>query len=213
MLLAPEDIYEKLEFDKLLEKLSKQCLGEPAIEKVLKLPIHHQKLIIDKLLREVTEFKTTFEQKHRFPIASYVNLEEEFRFLEIEGFVLAIEQLHNITRLLHNLKGIYQFFKEDKIEAYPHLYQIIREVSFQEDLLKDLDKVIDEKGNMRSDASPELQRIRRLQISKRKELDRTFRAIINTYKSKGWLSDTVESFRNGRRVLTVPAEYKRQIHS
>ncbi len=211
MLLAPEDIYEKLEFDKLLEILSGHCLGEPAVEKALKLPVHHQKMIIDQLLVEVTEFKTAFEQKHRFPLSNYVDLQEEFRFLEIEGFVLAIEQLHNITRLLHNMKGIYQFFKDDKIEAYPNLYSIIREVSFQDDLLRDLDKVIDEKGNMRSDASPELMRIRRLQISKRKELERTFRGIINTYKSKGWLADTVESFRNGRRVLTVPAEYKRQI--
>ena len=38
-----------------------------------------------------------------------------------------------------------------------------------------------------------------------------FRQIIQDYRAKGWLSDTPESFRNGRRVLSVPAEHKRKI--
>jgi DNA mismatch repair protein MutS2 len=50
-----------------------------------------------------------------------------------------------------------------------------------------------------------------MQSSKRQELDKRFRQVANMYLSKGQLADTVESFRNGRRVLAVLAEYKRQV--
>jgi DNA mismatch repair protein MutS2 len=54
-------------------------------------------------------------------------------------------------------------------------------------------------------------RIRREIQQKIRELDARFRQIIQEYRSKGWLSDTPESFRNNRRVLSVPAEHKRKI--
>ena len=79
------------------------------------------------------------------------------------------------------------------------------------DLAKSIEKVVDEKGNIRPDASPELLRIRRAIHSKEMELDKKFKSLINTYRKKGWLADTVETMRNGRRVLTVPSEHKRKI--
>ena len=54
-------------------------------------------------------------------------------------------------------------------------------------------------------------RIRRSIGGKRQELEKVFRKVISEYKQKGWLSESVESFRNGRRVLSVPSEHKRKI--
>jgi DNA mismatch repair protein MutS2 len=42
-------------------------------------------------------------------------------------------------------------------------------------------------------------------------LNREFVKLISRYKGEGFLADTVESIRNGRRVLCVTAEHKRQI--
>ncbi|MFK7937157.1 MAG: endonuclease MutS2, partial [Saprospiraceae bacterium] len=71
--------------------------------------------------------------------------------------------------------------------------------------------VIDEEGNIRPNASPELLKIHKLTISKQKELDSAFRRVIAKYRDKGWLTDNLESVRNGRRVLSVPSEHKRKI--
>jgi DNA mismatch repair protein MutS2 len=54
-------------------------------------------------------------------------------------------------------------------------------------------------------------RIRREMQHKARELDGKFRQLVQEYRSKGWLSDSPESFRSGRRVLSVPAEHKRKI--
>ncbi len=77
--------------------------------------------------------------------------------------------------------------------------------------MKAITAVFDEKGGIRPDASPELMRIRRDTQHKIRELDGRFRQIIQDYRTKGWLADSPESFRNGRRVLSVPAEHKRKI--
>jgi DNA mismatch repair protein MutS2 len=64
---------------------------------------------------------------------------------------------------------------------------------------------------IRSDASPELNHIRRSINNRQRELDKEFRAIAGQMRQKGWLTDNEETFRNGRRVLSVPSEHKRKI--
>jgi DNA mismatch repair protein MutS2 len=131
--------------------------------------------------------------------------------LEIEGFVLPEEGLQKLNILLLFVRDIFKFFNADRKEVYPTLYDVIRPIHFNEDLLKAIEKVIDEDGNIRPDASSDLQKIRRHIQSKYREMDRQFKLIIDAYRKKGWLTDNVESFRNARRVLSVPAEHKRKI--
>ena len=210
MQLIPTDVHEKLEFDKVIELLEKQCLGELGIERIRNLKIHTSATIIDTLLTEVLEYVTAIEDKHRFPISTYYSISEDLKVLAIEGYVLGVEALQRINTLMLQIRDIYLFFKKHK-NVYKTLYDIIKETSFDEDLIKSIMRVIDEEGKIRPDASNELMTIRRKTNSKRKDLDKTFRSVISLYASKGWLTDTKESYRNGRRVLAVPAEFKRKI--
>ena len=109
------------------------------------------------------------------------------------------------------IRAIFRFFKASRKETYPTLFGIIQQVSFDDELIKEIEKVIDEEGNIRPDASGELLKIRKQKIGKQKELERRFRILINEYRKNGWLADNIESFRNGRRVLSVPSEHKRKI--
>ncbi len=211
MEIAPKDLIEKLEFDKILEILIEKCYGEAGKEKMQNPFFHTKKLMLDRILAEVIEAKIASDEGHPIPIGFYPNLKEEFHFLSIHGSVLSEEQFFKFAQSLRVVYRLYQFFKTDKQEAYPHLYDILKAYVFQDDLLHKINKIVDEEGKIKSDASIELMRIRKLQISKRKELDRVFRTLLNQYKQKGMLKDMEEAFRNGRRVLAVPAENKRQI--
>jgi len=210
MRFIPTDVYEKLEFDKVLELLERQCLGELGVERVRNIEIHHHAFIINTLLDEVFEYKLATEEKHRFPIKAYVSIAKDLKVLAIQGYVLSVESLQSINNILLQTRDIYKFFKKHKA-AYKTLFSIIKNTPFDEELIQSIVRVIDEEGNIRSDASPELMKIRKGQISARKELDKTFRDVITLYSSKGWLKDTIESYRNGRRVLAVPAEFKRKV--
>ncbi len=210
MRLIPDDVYAKLEFDKVLELLEKECLGALGVEQVQELVVHQDAFTIERLLTEVFEYVTAIDEKHRFPIRNYASIQADLKMLAIEGYVLSIDGLQRINNIMLQMRDIFKFFKKQKA-LYPKLYNIVKNTNFDDDLIKSIQRVIDEKGEIRPDASEDLMRIRKRMISKARDLDKRFNQIIKEYGGKGWLKDTIESFRNGRRVLAVPAEHKRKI--
>ncbi|MCB0609674.1 MAG: Smr/MutS family protein [Lewinellaceae bacterium] len=211
MELEPKDLFEKLEFDKILALVKRECLGELGKEAIGKLGPSGNLLWIKARLEEVHVFKQSVERNDPFPLRAYEDLSEDLSMLEIEGYVLPVEGLQRINNTLQIISRIFKYFNRKRQEDYPVLYAIVQKLEFDEELSKAIEKVIDEEGNIRPDASPELMKISKGILSKQKELDRLFRIIVNEYRSKGWLTDNVETFRNNRRVLSVPAEHKRKI--
>ena len=211
MQLEPKDLYEKLEFDKILNLLKNFCLGELGKDAIEKIKPETGVVLIKGKLQEVKEFTLTLQNDDRFPISAYSEITKDLRMLEVVDFVLPEEGLQRINVILLFMRDIFRFFTNARQEVYPNLYNIVRSVSFDDGLIEAIEKVIDEDGNIRPDASPELLKIRKGVISKQKEMERQFRSIINEYRKRGWLTDNVESFRNGRRVLSVPSEHKRKI--
>ncbi|MBV6655824.1 MAG: endonuclease MutS2 [Mameliella sp.] len=211
MQLLPKDVFEKLEFDKVLHLLEQECMGEPARVLVRELKPSDRKSQVEVALSETQELARSIDHNDHFPVRAYESIDEELNMLKVEGYVLPIKGLQHLNLILLFTRDVFRFFNARRRETYPSLYKVIREVTFNEELNKSIESVIDEEGNIRPNASPELMRIRRQLGSKQKELEQKFRVIINQYRSKGWLTDNVESFRNGRRVLSVPSEHKRNI--
>jgi DNA mismatch repair protein MutS2 len=212
MNLQPRDTYEKLEFDKVLKLLEEQCNGEMSRDMVREMKPSTGVRQINRWLDEVDEFKQGTEEKNMFSIGAYDDISEELRMLQIEGYVLSESGLAKLNVLLLQAKGIFGFFKtESRKSTYETLFGLIRELHYEQELSNEIERVIDAEGVIRSDASDELSRIRRLIGSKQREVEKTFRQVIEKYRRAGYLSDTVESMRTGRRVLSVPSEHKRKI--
>lgn len=211
MRLEPKDLFEKLEFDKVIELLVRECLGEQGIERIKDLRPQTNREQIEERLKEVMEMKRSIEHSDRIPLVAYQNIDSDLQLLAIIDSVLPEDGLRRINTILVTVGAIYKFFSPSRRDVYKTLYEVIRPVNFDPALVKEIERVIDADGNIRPDASPELARIYKAIQSKMKELDRVFRDVINDYRNKGWLSDSVESFRNVRRVLSVPAEHKRKI--
>lgn len=222
MIFEPKDVFRKLEFDKILDLLEKEAFTPMAAEQLREVSPMLHFAAIDRSLREVREFKLMLEKNDRFPLAVFPNVLPDLKMLEIDGFTLQAEAFQGIFRVLTMMRDVFKFFAGGaKKEIYPKLYELTQEDpvagTLQNDpqgldtLMKAITAVFNDKGEIRPDASPELQRIRRDIQQKFRELDGRFRQIIQELRSKGWLSDSPESFRNGRRVLSVPAEHKRKI--
>lgn len=212
MNFEPKDVSRKLEFDKILDLLEKEALTHMAAEVLRETAPMTEFDRIDLSLREIREYKLILEKNDRFPLESFPDIRADLKMLEKEGYTLQAESFQGIWRILLLTRDVLKFFSTGpKKEIYPKLYDITRPLAFDEGLIKAIAAVFDEKGDIRPDASPELMRIRRETQQKVRELDGRFRQIIQEYRAKGWLSDTPESFRNHRRVLSVPAEHKRKI--
>lgn len=211
MLLEPKDLYERLEFDKVLELVEQECLGELGREAVRAMVPDTRLGSIEQRLKEVSAFKLTLEKSDVFPITEYFDIAEDLRFLAVPDYVLSEESFKRIAIVLRFVRDIFWYFNPTRRELYPSLYKIIQAITFEDFLIKAIEKVIDDQGNIKPDASPELQRIRKAILEKQRELDKRFRSLVMEFRNKGWLTDNVESVRNGRRVLTVPSEHKRKI--
>ncbi len=211
MRLEPKDLCEKLEFDKIISLLENECLGELGRNAIRHLPFLTDVKSIEQRLREVSEYKLSLSKNDHFPLSPYEDLAEDLKMLNIEGYVLPEEGFRRINDILVIIGNIFRFFTPERQQLYPTLYDIIRPVTFDPALNAAIGRVFDENGEIRPDASPALQTIRREIGNKQRELDKVFRTLINNYRNSGWLTDNVESIRNNRRVLSVPVEHKRKI--
>ncbi len=211
MNFEPKDVFQKLEFDKVLELLRRECLTEMGVEIVENLQPSTDFGWIDRELWQISEFKLTLEKSDRFPIATFSDIRPALKLLDIEGYTLTAESFQQIVQILYITRDVFKYFGGQKKEIYPKLYELVRQMSFDDGLIKAINAIFTEKGEIRPDASTELMRIRRDIQGKIRELDNRFRQLVQEYRSKNMLSENPESFRNGRRVLSVPAEHKRKI--
>lgn len=211
MNLLPKDIYEKLEFDKVLALLERECSGEMGQAYFQSLQPETNLKSIEIKLKQTKELKLALEKNDKFPFAAYYPLDEDLKYLAIEGYVLSVESLQRINAILLIFRDLHRFFNPLRREIYPNLYDILRHTNYDNDLSKEITRVIDDEGNIRSDASPELVKIRKATQSKMREMDGVYRRLIGEFRVKGWLADNNETLRNGRRVLAVPVEHKRKI--
>ena len=74
-----------------------------------------------------------------------------------------------------------------------------------------VDLIIDDRGSVKDKASEDLSKIRTQLFKKRQELRRIFEKVVQRLAKSGYTADIDESFSNGRRVVAVFSEYKRQV--
>ncbi|MCZ2339486.1 MAG: hypothetical protein LC127_15100 [Chitinophagales bacterium] len=152
------------------------------------------------------------ERGENIPLASFDSVTEDVGLLRKEGYVLDIDSIRNIYHIVTIGLELTKYFQEvDKVKLNPLVSSIVSHIVIDKSLNDEIDRVLDEEGDVRPNASEELMKISKSIRTKERELDRVFSDELDVYKSKGFLVDTMESLRNGRRVLTVAVEYKRRI--
>lgn len=208
----PSDFLEKLEYTKIIDRLQVDCLSVRTRAELAALPVLKDRDQIQRLLTETTEYKQAIEVADAPPIYAFESVADDLPLLAKEGYVLEIEAIQRIHSIIQLGLGLQDFFaKKGKRAEVPHLAQICEGLAINPALIKEINRVIDSEGNVKPDASDELLRISKLIRGKERELDRVFGQLVSRYKKSGYLADTIESLRNGRRVLTVGAEHKRKV--
>ncbi|WP_414648337.1 endonuclease MutS2 [Dinghuibacter sp.] len=211
MQLFPESALTQLEFDKVRALLMEHCQSEYGRHKAEKLRVHTKLEFIELELRQTHEYKLIRQSGLYFPNDYVLNLSKDIRLLGIPGSFLGGEQWMQIRRLAENMQSIFRWFDTERRVAYPALSQVIKDTYYEKTIIQLIDEVLDEGGNVRDNASEDLARIRMSLYRKRGELSRVFDRIVRKMKRDGLAADIEESFMNGRRVIAVFAEHKRQV--
>ena len=207
----PDSALVQLEFEKVKVLLSAYCKTEYAKSKAEVLRIHTRKEYIELELQQSHEFKLILQSGQYFPNDYTLNLARELKLLGIPGAVLGGEELMDIRRMAENISNIFRWFDNERRLAYPALARVIEHTYYEKTIIALIDDVLDESGIVKDNASEDLSRIRTSLFRKRNELRRMFDKILSKLNKAGYVADIEESFLNGRRVVALYAEHKRQI--
>jgi DNA mismatch repair protein MutS2 len=211
MKLYPESAEEQLEFTKIKRHLSFYCNTEYAKEKSLHLRIHTKKEIITLQLQQAYEYKLIVEQRQLLPNDFSLDLSQTLKLLSIEGSVLQPADFINIRKLAGSTEKLYRWFDAERRVAYPGLYKVLENSYYEKTVMQLIDDILDEVGNVKDNASEALQKIRQNLYRKRIELRRVFEKEVARLNKAGYSAEIEESFSNGRRVVAVFSEFKRQV--
>ena len=211
MRLYPESAAVQLEFDKVKALLKAHCATDYAKNKADNLRIHTRKEYIELELKQTNEYKNISLLQQYFPNDFSLNLSKDIKLLGIPGALLGGEQWMPIRRLTENTGSIFRWFDNDRRTAFPGLAKVIEGTYFEKQIIENIDEILDENGTVRDNASEDLQKIRMSLYRKRNELRRMFDKVISKLAKAGYSADIDESFSNGRRVVAVFSEHKRQV--
>lgn len=199
-----------LEFDSITKQLSTLCNTELGKSKAINLAPYPTSGRIVYELNLVSEYKSSFIQDQRIPNHGFDSISEELRMLKIEDSFLEANHFRKIIRLCETTHTQLIFFKKQK-ELYPTLFDKSTRYPIHSELVKTIDQIVDKYGEIRNNASPVLQNLRReIQFIQSKASESFVRAL-GSCNSYGYLDEIKETIIDNKRVLAVKAMYRKKV--
>ena len=196
-----------VEVKRLLEAL---CKTESAQRRARDLaPSAHRPSVIEAL-ESTDELRRIRVEGYTVPALVFEEIRAEIKLLEVSGSALTeagFMRVLQCTRLVNDIIGAMQ----GRDRAFPRLCGMLGTVQENTDIVREIEAVFDPKGGVRSNASPELNRIRIDMQTARRQVNRLFDKALRNCAKQGWLADTEEGYLNERRVLAIASTHKRKV--
>ena len=209
----PSNFENKIGFDQIRLMLKEACLSTLGKANVDNIRFSAKFDVINKYITQTEEFRQLCLFETSFPTNDFFDLTSDLSRIGIEGTFIEVESLFKLKKSLTTITEITNFFKKKKEEnKYASLVALTDNVQLDKTILKAIDKIIDERGIIKDNASPELLRIRKELLSKQSSIAKKLHAILTTAKKDGIVADDVDlTIRNGRTVIPISSAYKRRI--
>ena len=203
---------QKIGFDKVREKIAAKCATQYAARKVAAEQISHDGGEIMFRLRLTDEMRLICLFEDSFPAGGYLDTKAFLLPLQAENTSIDLPSLRILRTSLDTLRRILAFFRECKDDLYPTLRQISASVSYEPEIGRRIEAILDRNGEVRDTASPELGEIRRSLRSKEGQVSRRIGSILSQAKSEGLVDTEAEVVvREGRVLIPVPAGSKKKL--
>lgn len=203
--------YEKLGFDVVLKWVEERLHSNEAKFALQEMqPMSDPALLLPELDR-VAELQNALEFGTGFPGGLFVSTGEMLEKLRVKGNWIGPKELFQLLRWLDGIASARSYFGADQ-EQYPEMYALLHREEFEAKLIKLIRQIVDERGNLRDDASPELARLRRQQGSTSKELRNTLYKILRQANDQNWSQDREITIRNDRLVIPIKADFKGRVN-
>lgn len=206
----PANIEQKFGFDKIKEKIAAKCKSTLGAAEAGKIAFLNNRKLIEKLCRQTEEFAYILRSAEPYVPIDQIDSLEWMNRIKVAGSFINSEEIHDIRIFLESAIHNLAFFRS-KNEQYPLLFQLTAQYAVNEKLPAIISSKINEKGEIRDDATPELRKIRNEIVALENKTRQIVHKIISKSKQDGVSpDDSSVTVRNGRLVIPVKSEHKRR---
>ncbi|HEY3294994.1 MAG TPA: endonuclease MutS2 [bacterium] len=204
-----EETLHTLEFDrvrKIAAGLCASALGSDRLAALLPFSdVGDAELCLMRTGQMVTILSAT-----EFPIFGLTDIREELRAASISGAALDPESLLRVAECAAVSVAVKAFLGARR-QTSPLLFEMVRDLADLKKLAQDIQSAIDADGTIKDDASPGLKRIRQTIRSETKALEGKLNGILQKWADRGYLQDSIISYREGRLALPVKDEMRNRV--
>jgi DNA mismatch repair protein MutS2 len=214
-MIYPSNFESKIGFTTIRKEITARCistLGQDCCEK-MRFSTNLQDVTL--WLNQTNEFLGILQSKREFPLNFFFDMRSTLRAIAVLGSHLSEENLFNLQRSLTTVSEIGRFFERASNEGshlYPNLARLVKTMQPFPEIVAEISRILDKNGNVKDNASPLLQDLRRAIASATASINGLLRKVINTGREAGYLDkDTTPSVRDGRLVIPVSPMHKRKL--
>src|SRR5690606_9776412 len=193
-----------LEFPKVCAQVSNFTITSPGKERALEIKPYpsFEKTVL--ALNQTNEYVFSYQQESPIPNHGFDPIDQEIKLLGIEDAVLEASSIRKIAAISETVNTQIKFFRKFE-ELYPSLHNLVTEVELTNAISERTSRIIDRFGEIKDEASPLLQELRRKINKVKGEINTSFGRAMSHYQSLGYLDDIKESVVEKIRVLAVSA--------
>ena len=160
------------------------------------------------LLEETAEMVALLSSLDSFPMDRVEDIRPVFRNAE-EHEIIDPGQCLSLIKLLRLCRNLCR--EKDKKSVYPHLHAWLEKLDPLKEFLEELVRCVDDEGNIRETATPELRQALRNADTAKSKLEDRLQRLFKTERIREALQDSYITEREERMVIPVRAEFKSRV--
>jgi DNA mismatch repair protein MutS2 len=206
----PKKTLEDLEFNLVVEAISKYCVTSLGKELLNDLDPQYEFKNIDFSLNLVSEYLSSLDNDNNFPNHGFESISKDLKIIEIENSQLDIESFRKIQVVVELTISHIKFLKKFK-DYYKNIFLLVEFLEVEKNIITEINSIIDKFGLIKDNASIELLEIRKGINTTKSKIRQSFSTALTSYNASGYLDEIKESTIDNRRVLAVKAMYRRKV--
>lgn len=209
----PQNIEEKIEFDKIRELLKTYCISSLGRDEINNMQFSTSIKDIDEKLSQTKEFKCLLETDINFPYENYYDCRKNLSRITCTDGYLTENELFELKLSLETIARICAFFNSKESDAYPKLRQLSEGTNLCRPICEYIGNILDKYGHVQDHASAELFETRRKITLENSFISKAMRTILSKAKEAGYVDDDVSPVMRGDRlVIPISPIHKKRIH-
>ena len=211
-MIYPVNFEQKIGFDRVREQVAALCSMQVARDIILGEKFSTSRSEIERRQETADEMRTLLMLDPDAPRDEFPDMEGIVAKIGVEGTFLTTEEVVVLRRALTAVGNMVGFVMSRSESQYPRLRKRSERVCIFPDVVRRINQLVDDDGEIRDGASPELLQIRRAIREHEGQVTKRLNQVLNNAKRAGIVdADAMVSIRDGRVVIPVSAGNKRKL--